>query len=517
MRFNDSTVVYSGGFFLSGYADGTLWTNGMASTLSIGDYLPGSYKNPHQDNLAKIYILKSSDTPFGESWQNWKNAVKLGADFYDGNNDGVYTPIDINENGKWDLEEDRPDLLGEQTAWCIYKDAVPSIFRTYSNVKPIGIEIQQTVFASSINKSFENTIFVRYRIENIGLVSDILDSVYFALWVDPDIGNYLDDLAGSDTTINAGYAYQNTPDEQFGKSAPTTLFSIVQGPPIYIPDSTFIDLNSNGVFDETDSAITKAYANRGFTKGINYIEGATNSSISSVISYINTGPFGHPPNNESDARDFLKGFPNGFLIDACTWEFGKTIDVNCETIDGLLMYSGDPILLNGWIANTPYDQRLWVNTGPFDLKENHPIDIVVAYVIGFDTKHSLLSLKDAKTKARNIKFYFQNNAFETEAYEPEPIICIEPIFEFRLEQNYPNPLNPGTKINYKIPYSNEPQNVTLKVYNLLGEVVATLINKVQTVGSYSVNFSAENLSTGVYIYSLSNGNNYQSRKLLVLK
>ncbi|MCF6270980.1 MAG: hypothetical protein L3J41_14805 [Melioribacteraceae bacterium] len=461
MRFMNSNVVYSGGFFLSGYADGVLWANAMATVTRVEDYLPGSYKYSHLDDLAKIYILKSSDTPFGESWQNWKNAVKLGADFYDGNNDGIYDPIDINGNGEWDLDEDRPDLLGEQTAWSIYKDAVPSTFRTFPNVRPVGIEIQQTLFASSINESFENTIFVRYRIENIGLVSDILDSVYFGAWFDPDIGNYLDDLAGSDTTINAGYAYQDKPDKRFDNSAPTVLVSIVQGPPIYIEDSTFIDVNSNNIFDETDTPITQAYLNNGFAKGISYIEGAVNASITSVSNLSEFGPIGHPMDNELEARNSLMGKTNGFLIDACNWEFGKTISTDCETIDGLFMYSGDPVLLNGWINTTPHDQRIMVNIGPFNLMEDKPIDIVVAYVIGFDPANPLLSLKDAKMKARNAKFYFQNNAFESEAYEPELIICIEPILEFKLEQNYPNPFNPVTKINYSIPYTDKPQNVTL--------------------------------------------------------
>ena len=190
MKFNGKGVLYSGGFFLSGYSNNTLWVNGQASASRVEDYLPGSYKYSQYDYLAKIYLLKSSDKPFGESWQEWKNAVKLGADFYDGDNDGIYTPIDKNNNGKWDLDEDRPDLLGEQTAWCIYKDALPSRERTFSNIEPQGLEIQQTVFASSINESFENTIFVRYRIENCGIVSDVLDSVYFGAWSDPDLGEY---------------------------------------------------------------------------------------------------------------------------------------------------------------------------------------------------------------------------------------------------------------------------------------------------------------------------------------
>jgi hypothetical protein len=122
IKFKDVGVIYSSGFLLSGYANDTLWINGVATAASIEDYLPGNYEHKEDDNLAKIYILKKSDPPFGESWQNWKNAVKLGADFYDGDNDGIYNPVDKNNNRKWDLNEDRPDLIGEQTAWSVYKD-----------------------------------------------------------------------------------------------------------------------------------------------------------------------------------------------------------------------------------------------------------------------------------------------------------------------------------------------------------------------------------------------------------
>ncbi len=517
MRFNDSVVVYSCGFLLSGFADGRVWANGMATAANVADYLPGSYKNSHYNNSVKLYTLKSSDTPFGESWQEWKNAVKLGADFYDGNNDGLYNPIDINDNGKWDLDEDRPDLLGEQTAWCVYKDDLPSISRTYRNAKPMGIEIQQSVFASSINESFENTIFVRYRIENVGLVTDLLDSVYFGAWLDPDLGYFLDDLVGCDTTINAGYTYQNSSDNESDESVPTVLVSILQGPPTYIADSTFIDVNDNGFFDETDTPITQAYANNGFAKGISYTEGAINSEMTSVIYFLQSSMIGgHELESEQGVRSCLLGIPYGEIINACNWDFGEILNEDCKNLNGLFAYSGDPVLLKGWINTQRTDQRMMINTGPFNLWEDHPIDIVVAYTIGYDYTHSLRSLSDAKIKARNVKFYFLNNAFET-IDKPETPICIEPIMEFVLEQNYPNPFNPTTKISYSIPLSDAPQNVTLKVYNLLGEVALTLVDETQTIGSYSVNLSSENLSSGVYIYSLQNGNNYQSKKLMVLK
>ncbi|MBK9332458.1 MAG: T9SS type A sorting domain-containing protein [Ignavibacteria bacterium] len=86
--------------------------------------------------------------------------------------------------------------------------------------------------------------------------------------------------------------------------------------------------------------------------------------------------------------------------------------------------------------------------------------------------------------------------------------------EFSLNQNYPNPFNPSTKIAYTIPNNGL---VTLKIYNLLGKEVASLVNEVKNAGSYEVNFNAANLSSGVYFYRLESGNFVDTKKMFLLK
>ncbi|MFA5834340.1 MAG: T9SS type A sorting domain-containing protein [Bacteroidota bacterium] len=85
---------------------------------------------------------------------------------------------------------------------------------------------------------------------------------------------------------------------------------------------------------------------------------------------------------------------------------------------------------------------------------------------------------------------------------------------YSLDQNYPNPFNPSTTINYVLPMSG---NVTLKVYNLIGQEVATLVNDYQQAGGYNVKFDASKLSSGVYFYSLNAGNYTQVKKMMLLK
>ena len=85
---------------------------------------------------------------------------------------------------------------------------------------------------------------------------------------------------------------------------------------------------------------------------------------------------------------------------------------------------------------------------------------------------------------------------------------------FKLSQNYPNPFNPTTVINFTIPKAG---NVTLKVYNSLGQEVATLINGFKNASNYKVDFNASNLSSGVYFYTLEANNFKQTKKMVLIK
>jgi hypothetical protein len=86
--------------------------------------------------------------------------------------------------------------------------------------------------------------------------------------------------------------------------------------------------------------------------------------------------------------------------------------------------------------------------------------------------------------------------------------------KFALKQNYPNPFNPTTTFQFSIPVS---QMTTLKVYDILGREIATLVNEVKSPGTYSVQWDASKLSSGVYMYTLRSGNEFQSKKLVLLK
>ncbi len=85
---------------------------------------------------------------------------------------------------------------------------------------------------------------------------------------------------------------------------------------------------------------------------------------------------------------------------------------------------------------------------------------------------------------------------------------------FELEQNYPNPFNPSTTISYQLPVSGQ---VTLKVFDILGKEVATLVNTQQSAGIYQIEFDASQLTSGVYVYRIDAENFVQTKKMVLLK
>jgi len=107
-----------------------------------------------------------------------------------------------------------------------------------------------------------------------------------------------------------------------------------------------------------------------------------------------------------------------------------------------------------------------------------------------------------------------NGSFE---YSKEVEVSVMVIEDFALMQNYPNPFNPSTVIKYQVA---EGSHTTLKVYDVLGREVTTLVNEEQTAGEYEVEFLISkdlSLSSGFYFYQIRAGNFIQTRKMIYLK
>ena len=128
----------------------------------------------------------------------------------------------------------------------------------------------------------------------------------------------------------------------------------------------------------------------------------------------------------------------------------------------------------------------------------------------------LIKSSNADVQGESGAFILKGTPVTVEDIIPAPL----PI-SYQLFQNYPNPFNPTTKIKYEIPASTIGTGHTLfiqlRVYDILGREVATLVNKQQQPGNYEVEFSALSFPSGVYFYQLKAGDYIQSKKMILLK
>jgi hypothetical protein len=134
---------------------------------------------------------------------------------------------------------------------------------------------------------------------------------------------------------------------------------------------------------------------------------------------------------------------------------------------------------------------------------------------GTTTEQQFYSFIDENLAAGKYQYRLKQIDFDG-SFEYSEIVEVEVGVpdEFSLSQNYPNPFNPETSIEYRI---GSIEKVSLKVYDMLGRKVATLVNEIKEPGIYEVKFDAGNLSSGIYYYALEAGNFRDIKKLILLK
>ncbi|MDP4116570.1 MAG: T9SS type A sorting domain-containing protein, partial [Bacteroidota bacterium] len=497
--------LFSGGFAFSGKENGTLFVNGQMPSMREIDYLPGRTGDTlNPKNI--LYSVSTSDSAFGSSWLKWKDAVELGAAYYDGNNDGIYNPVDLNGNGIWDPNEDKPLIMGDKTFWCVYNDGVKSSQRIYSDMAPKGVEIRQTTFAyNNANNCADNAFFIKYNIKNTS--DNNWDSCYFSNFSDVDLGDSPKaELVGTNIGLKSVYAYREE------SVAPTCFVTSLQSPVQYIPGVTFTDINGNGIYDAgIDTPLDTAYNYNGIN-GVQSIVGAVNINDFNTLLFMGADPDLGDPSTSTELRYFqLSKLNRGQNINPCDFQRGTVNGgADCNTIDPRYIFSGDPVSNYGWLQVHNYDSRQLLNIGPFSLKAHESNNLIFAYVLGSGNTWQM-SLLTAQDNTRLIRKVFNNNFTNFYTGVSSNNITVK---NYKLEQNFPNPFNPVTTINYQLPKSGE---VTIRVYDILGNEVKTLVNENKQAGSYSVNFNASKLSSGVYIYRLTSSGICISQKMLLLK
>ncbi len=134
---------------------------------------------------------------------------------------------------------------------------------------------------------------------------------------------------------------------------------------------------------------------------------------------------------------------------------------------------------------------------------------------GTSTKQNLYSYNDENLQPGEYQYLLKQVDFDgTASFSKTVRVDVSPVNGFELSQNYPNPFNPATTIKYKVPLKSF---VTMKVYDILGNEIATLINEEKPAGSYEVKFNASSITSGIYFYKLTLGSFTQVKKMILLK
>lgn len=197
-------------------------------------------------------------------------------------------------------------------------------------------------------------------------------------------------------------------------------------------------------------------------------------------------------------------------VDPLSWDEIHTFDVNNDGKDEILINYTYKVVILTWnnqkqefeIYYLSYWEHPVHGVNMFDLDENDKLDFFI-------------SVKENENVPALRTYYFENKTV-TSITEPSNILP----YKFQLLQNYPNPFNNRTLIKFFI---KQPEKITLSIYNILGkEVIALIKNKTYSPGEYTVNWAGmdskgKEVSTGLYIYVLSNGKQTISRKMLFIK
>ncbi|HEX9615077.1 MAG TPA: choice-of-anchor X domain-containing protein, partial [Bacteroidota bacterium] len=265
----------------------------------------------------------------------------------------------------------KPLLLGDQTLWCVFNDADTALHNKLFETKPLGIEVQMTVWGYDRGNLWGDMMFVKAMIIHKGL--DVLDSTFVAIWDDTDLGDASDDLAGCDSILDLGFAYNaDDEDHTYGAAPPAIGRHLLQGPVIPSPP---------------DSARVSG----------RQIPGFRNLGMTTFPMYLKT----REPRDAQEAFNYMTGrHRDGTpIIDPLT---GDTTNI---------AFPGKPDTDMGWTARhsmPPQDIRFLVGSGPFTLAPGDTQEVVFAVVIALGSSN-LNSVTRLKESARLVQTAFQND------------------------------------------------------------------------------------------------------------
>lgn len=457
--------LFAAGIWMGGKVNGELRT--AAATYAQGsenyEYFPGPLDaegNPPEDcteydriwNVSVIDIYRYDEEGIAApDLAEWP--VHLGAPFFDVDGDGAYNLG----------SGDRPRIWGDQMAWWVMNDVAGPHMTTLS--EPIGLDVRVSAFSSvSPAEELYYTTFYRYEITYRGNAP--IDSMYFSIWNDPDLGNYQDDYIGSDTTRNLGFVY-------------------------------------NG--DNDDEVSAGGYGLAPPAQGVRYLETPDSSGMTVFGHYFGAGPRAGDPDTDEDYYNYMRGL----------WRDGTPYTVGGDGQD----LDGDPTTFiypnNGtwddpvpgyWselcpdveceIPISPGDRRFHMSTGPFRMEPGEVETISFAYVWarGSDNFDSPQRMKAASD--------FVENAYVLGLLDPVPPAEAEepPGPSVYGLQVYPSPFADEATVRLVVPEGS--RSIRVSVFDVLGREIAVLANGIVESGEHQFTLNGADWPSGQYVVRL---------------
>lgn len=314
----------------------------------------------------------------------------------------------------------------------------------------------------------------------------------FGLFEDSDYGLFEHDL---DTYLLAALGFNIPPQSEYEAAPDSTEFSIYE------------DFIETGIVKSGSSGGTLNYYNEDSMNGLFSISWENPSQYSLIgfrfiyekdLSFLKSSNYhigfwfkGNNPNAEFQLR-FVDTKEND---QDRPWRMSYNIDFTTAVFNNEWNYVSIP--LSQFFETGSWDNNNWYNPeGKFDWKLISSFEIVNEF-----------------DKLKNTKIFFD----DIRIFNPDSSTNVEDEIladDFLLYQNYPNPFNPSTTIQYSIGKSSF---VTLQVFDILGNEVASLVNEYKQSGNYRINFNAQHLTSGIYFYRLISNNKILTKKLTLIK
>lgn len=354
-RGTDLTAVFASGLWVAAKVGGA--TRAALGNLSTeygpGPMVGGGFDDPLKPQHRVYKVVRWSGNP-SDSAHVTRSASELGADPkldplahhswseylsgaapYGAPTRLYRLPVTTTPDPADSIDVPGPGVVGDQMLWSVYNDAdAANHTNPAGSTAPLGIEVQHTTFAFDGPENLRNTVFLRFRVINKG--SNTLDSAFVALWSDPDLGAFNDDMVGCDTTRSLGFCFNSrASDMAYGIPPPAIGYLLLRGP-------------------------------------VNRASGDT-LGMTSFVEYVG----GNDPSSAADSYNLMRG-----LL--------RSGDAFAEPMTGRptpFAFSGDPVRGFGWLDSLARDERMVPASGPFPMAPGDTQEVVAAITVGRGGSH----------------------------------------------------------------------------------------------------------------------------------